>query len=227
MVRREPEEENKGERGHRMTCVIAVKKLDNCPRLLLVNLPTFRLGVLFPIHGSIISGRISCSLFEKKDGKSRFMCKVAISSSYLQWGSYSTSELRTQHESLRRDSQSDGQNFNLGYFSTSEKRPRSRIQAHYDQPSEFERGRMIGLSDTAPDPGPIREIILDRAKSSAPGFWSDEESDKKGTQRISEREPLPELQKEPSVKKNTPKFHPYRATTMSITFAPSLSQAKF
>ncbi|GFU56996.1 uncharacterized protein TNCV_1778701 [Trichonephila clavipes] len=47
MVRREPEEE-KGERGHRVTCVISVKKLDNCLRLRLVNLPSFRLGVLFP-----------------------------------------------------------------------------------------------------------------------------------------------------------------------------------
>ncbi|GFW62224.1 uncharacterized protein TNCV_4421131 [Trichonephila clavipes] len=60
MVRRKPEEE-KGERGHRVTCVISVKKLDNCPRLQLVNLPTFRLGVLFPRSGNIISGRTSCS----------------------------------------------------------------------------------------------------------------------------------------------------------------------
>ncbi|GFX94878.1 uncharacterized protein TNCV_2379511 [Trichonephila clavipes] len=60
MVRREPEEE-KGERGHRVTCVISVKKLDNCRRLRLVNLPTFRLGVLLPRPGNIISGRISCS----------------------------------------------------------------------------------------------------------------------------------------------------------------------
>ncbi|PRD24355.1 UNVERIFIED_CONTAM: hypothetical protein NCL1_44025 [Trichonephila clavipes] len=47
MVRREREEE-KGERGHRLSCVISVKKLDNCPRRRLVNLPTFRLGVLSP-----------------------------------------------------------------------------------------------------------------------------------------------------------------------------------
>ncbi|GFS62780.1 uncharacterized protein TNCV_3202071 [Trichonephila clavipes] len=60
MVRRKPEEE-KGERGHRVTCVISVKKVDNCPRLRLVNLPTFRLGVLFPRPENIISGRISCS----------------------------------------------------------------------------------------------------------------------------------------------------------------------
>ncbi|GFW15594.1 uncharacterized protein TNCV_4657321 [Trichonephila clavipes] len=50
-----------GERGHRVTCVISVKKLDNCPRLRLVNLLTFRLGVLFPRPGNIISGLISCS----------------------------------------------------------------------------------------------------------------------------------------------------------------------
>ncbi|GFX58043.1 uncharacterized protein TNCV_4048011 [Trichonephila clavipes] len=58
---REPEEE-KGEWGHHATCVISVKKLDNCPRLRLVNLPTFRLGVLFPRPGNIISGRINCSV---------------------------------------------------------------------------------------------------------------------------------------------------------------------
>ncbi|GFW40478.1 uncharacterized protein TNCV_1020351 [Trichonephila clavipes] len=57
MVRRDPEEE-KGERGHSVTCVISVKKLDNCPRLRLVNLPAFRLEVLFPRPGNIISGRI-------------------------------------------------------------------------------------------------------------------------------------------------------------------------
>ncbi|GFS75662.1 uncharacterized protein TNCV_3424221 [Trichonephila clavipes] len=47
MVRR-GREEKKGERGHRVTYVISVKKLDNYPRLRLVNLPIFRLGVLFP-----------------------------------------------------------------------------------------------------------------------------------------------------------------------------------
>ncbi|GFV27954.1 uncharacterized protein TNCV_132711 [Trichonephila clavipes] len=46
MVRIKPEEE-KGERGHRVTCVISVKKLDDCPSLRLVNLPSFRLEVLF------------------------------------------------------------------------------------------------------------------------------------------------------------------------------------
>ncbi|GFW08559.1 uncharacterized protein TNCV_2775811 [Trichonephila clavipes] len=61
MVRREPEEE-KGERGHRVTCVISVKKLDYCTRLRLVNLPIFRLGVLSPRPGNIISDRISCSV---------------------------------------------------------------------------------------------------------------------------------------------------------------------
>ncbi|GFX37270.1 uncharacterized protein TNCV_995451 [Trichonephila clavipes] len=59
MVRRDPEEE-KGEQGHHVTYVILVKKLDNCPRLRLVNLPTFQLGVLFPRPGNIIYGRISC-----------------------------------------------------------------------------------------------------------------------------------------------------------------------
>ncbi|GFY14001.1 uncharacterized protein TNCV_1296621 [Trichonephila clavipes] len=59
--KREPEEE-KGEREHRLTCVISVKKLDNCPRLRLVNLPTFRLGVLFSRPGNVISGRINCSV---------------------------------------------------------------------------------------------------------------------------------------------------------------------
>ncbi|GFV34951.1 uncharacterized protein TNCV_2097791 [Trichonephila clavipes] len=47
MVRRKREAEM-GERGHYVTYVISVKKLDNCPRLRLINLPTFRLGVLFP-----------------------------------------------------------------------------------------------------------------------------------------------------------------------------------
>ncbi|PRD19510.1 UNVERIFIED_CONTAM: hypothetical protein NCL1_57137 [Trichonephila clavipes] len=32
MIRREPEEE-KGQQGHRVTCVISEKMLDNCPRL--------------------------------------------------------------------------------------------------------------------------------------------------------------------------------------------------
>ncbi|GFU14269.1 uncharacterized protein TNCV_3579361 [Trichonephila clavipes] len=39
--------EEKGAAGHRVTCVISVKKLDNCLRLRLVNFPTFRLGVIF------------------------------------------------------------------------------------------------------------------------------------------------------------------------------------
>ncbi|GFX00485.1 uncharacterized protein TNCV_2091351 [Trichonephila clavipes] len=60
MVRRESEEE-KGERGHHVTCTISLRKSDNCPRLRLVNLPTFRLGVIFPRPGNIISGCISCS----------------------------------------------------------------------------------------------------------------------------------------------------------------------
>ncbi|GFY02167.1 transposable element Tcb2 transposase [Trichonephila clavipes] len=63
----------KEERGLRVTCVISVKKLDNCPRLRLVNLPTFRLGVLFPRHGNIISGHISCSLVSREwDNRNRW-----------------------------------------------------------------------------------------------------------------------------------------------------------
>ncbi|GFS54424.1 uncharacterized protein TNCV_4809051 [Trichonephila clavipes] len=64
MERREPEEE-KEERGHRVTCVISVKKLDNCRRFRLVNFPTFQLGVLFPRPRNIISGLISCSVRNK------------------------------------------------------------------------------------------------------------------------------------------------------------------
>ncbi|GFX26444.1 uncharacterized protein TNCV_950421 [Trichonephila clavipes] len=60
MVRSEPEVE-KGEPEHRVTCVVSVKKLDNFPRLRLLNLPTIRLEVLFRRPGNIISGRISCS----------------------------------------------------------------------------------------------------------------------------------------------------------------------
>ncbi|GFT86509.1 hypothetical protein TNCV_457991 [Trichonephila clavipes] len=37
------------------------EKLNNCPRLRLVNLPTFGLGVLFPRPRNDISGPISCS----------------------------------------------------------------------------------------------------------------------------------------------------------------------
>ncbi|GFU28885.1 uncharacterized protein TNCV_470181 [Trichonephila clavipes] len=61
MVKREPEEEKGGVGTHHVTLVITVKKLDDCPRLRLVNLSTFRLGVLFPRPGHIIRGRISCS----------------------------------------------------------------------------------------------------------------------------------------------------------------------
>ncbi|GFW14924.1 hypothetical protein TNCV_4658851 [Trichonephila clavipes] len=64
MVRRETDEKKKGNRGHRMTCVISVKRLDNCSRLLFVNLPTTPIGQLahfpirglFPKPGNIISG---------------------------------------------------------------------------------------------------------------------------------------------------------------------------
>ncbi|GFT40434.1 hypothetical protein TNCV_1646361 [Trichonephila clavipes] len=34
-----------------------------------------------------------------------------------------------------------------GYLSTTEKMPRRRIRAHYEQLSEFERGRIIGLEE--------------------------------------------------------------------------------
>ncbi|GFY07732.1 uncharacterized protein TNCV_4133291 [Trichonephila clavipes] len=70
MVRREPEEE-KGERGHGMICVISVEKLDNCPRLRMVNLPTFRLGVIFPRPRNIISGRINCNARRQNSSRSK------------------------------------------------------------------------------------------------------------------------------------------------------------
>ncbi|GFW22404.1 hypothetical protein TNCV_1431561 [Trichonephila clavipes] len=41
--------EEKGEPGHHVTCVISVKKLDDCSLLRLVNLPIFLLGS-FPPH---------------------------------------------------------------------------------------------------------------------------------------------------------------------------------
>ncbi|GFV57620.1 hypothetical protein TNCV_2705652 [Trichonephila clavipes] len=55
MVRREREEE-KGERGHRVT---SVKKLDNFPRLRLVNMPNFRLGLNFPPYLGTLSTVVS------------------------------------------------------------------------------------------------------------------------------------------------------------------------
>ncbi|GFT30007.1 hypothetical protein TNCV_1217581 [Trichonephila clavipes] len=61
MVRREPEEE-KGVRGHRVTCVISVKKLDSCPRLRLVNLPTFRFVVNFPPDPGTLSTVVSVAV---------------------------------------------------------------------------------------------------------------------------------------------------------------------
>ncbi|GFX97150.1 hypothetical protein TNCV_556401 [Trichonephila clavipes] len=68
-------------------------------------------------------------------------------------GSYSASELRTQQVYTRSDSQSDGSKFllhcNIGYLTTTEKVPRRRIQAHYEQLSEFERGRIIGLKEAS------------------------------------------------------------------------------
>ncbi|GFX61572.1 HTH_Tnp_Tc3_2 domain-containing protein [Trichonephila clavipes] len=36
-----------------------------------------------------------------------------------------------------------------GYLSTTEKMPRRRIRAHYEQLSEFERGRIIGLKEAS------------------------------------------------------------------------------
>ncbi|GFU12969.1 transposable element Tcb2 transposase [Trichonephila clavipes] len=71
-VRIEPEEE-KGERGHRVTCAISEKKLENCPHLRLVNLPTFRLGVLFIRPGNIISGRIRCSRPDHREENCRLI----------------------------------------------------------------------------------------------------------------------------------------------------------
>ncbi|GFU81540.1 uncharacterized protein TNCV_4926711 [Trichonephila clavipes] len=50
MVRREREEENWGTGTPRDLRHIG-EKLDNCPCLRLVNLPTFRLGVIFPQSG--------------------------------------------------------------------------------------------------------------------------------------------------------------------------------
>ncbi|GFX23563.1 hypothetical protein TNCV_3770371 [Trichonephila clavipes] len=78
--------------------------------------------------------------------------------------------------------------------------------------------------NTAPGSGPIREIILDRAKSSTPGIWSDEERDKKGDAENSEREPFPELQKKNQILKKpaeTPPrpgdhhVHPIRTFSLS------------
>ncbi|PRD24159.1 UNVERIFIED_CONTAM: hypothetical protein NCL1_44541 [Trichonephila clavipes] len=68
MERRYPGEE-KGEWGHRVTCAISVKKLDNFPRLQLVNLPIFRLGIIFPRPGNIISGRISSIRMPKSNAQ--------------------------------------------------------------------------------------------------------------------------------------------------------------
>ncbi|GFX84015.1 hypothetical protein TNCV_4858231 [Trichonephila clavipes] len=87
----------------------------------------------------------------------------------------------------------------------------------------FPRHKIWRWCNTAPDSGPIREIILDRAKSSVPGFWRDKERDNKGEAENSDREPLPELQG----KKTPPKLHPDRVTIMSTPSAPSFSQAKF
>ncbi|GFX28346.1 hypothetical protein TNCV_596591 [Trichonephila clavipes] len=61
MVRRKPEEE-KGVRGHHVTCVILVKKLDDCPCLQLVNLSTFRIGVNFPPDPGTLSTVVSVAV---------------------------------------------------------------------------------------------------------------------------------------------------------------------
>ncbi|GFX76597.1 hypothetical protein TNCV_3163151 [Trichonephila clavipes] len=65
-------------------------------------------------------------------------------------GIYSVLELRTQQVSLRNVSECDGDNFlncDLRYLSTTEKMPHLRIRSYYEQLSEFERGRIIGLTD--------------------------------------------------------------------------------
>ncbi|GFW00159.1 transposable element Tcb1 transposase [Trichonephila clavipes] len=40
----------------------------------------------------------------------------------------------------------------LGYLKTTEKMPHRRVRAHYEQLSEFERGRIIGLKKGATNP---------------------------------------------------------------------------
>ncbi|GFV59022.1 hypothetical protein TNCV_1814111 [Trichonephila clavipes] len=59
--------------------------------------------------------------------------------------------LRTPQVSIRRDSQSDGNNFccnaYLGYLLTTDKIVHRRIRAHNEQLLEFERDRNIGLKE--------------------------------------------------------------------------------
>ncbi|GFV52771.1 hypothetical protein TNCV_2874421 [Trichonephila clavipes] len=55
--------------------------------------------------------------------------------------------------------------------------------------------------NTAPASGPIREIILDKANSLAPGFWSDQGSDKKGRREFQRQRASPRVAEEPSNKR--------------------------
>ncbi|GFW50396.1 HTH_Tnp_Tc3_2 domain-containing protein [Trichonephila clavipes] len=65
--------------------------------------------------------------------------------------SYSASELCTQRVSIKKRFSIRLSKFllhcDLGYLSTTEKRPHRRIRTHYEQQSEFERGRIIGLKE--------------------------------------------------------------------------------
>ncbi|GFX88447.1 transposable element Tcb1 transposase [Trichonephila clavipes] len=64
--------------------------------------------------------------------------------------SYSALELRTQQVYKKRFSILWSKVLlycDLGYLSTTEKMPRRRIRAHYEQLSEFERGRINGLKE--------------------------------------------------------------------------------
>ncbi|GFW76028.1 hypothetical protein TNCV_352131 [Trichonephila clavipes] len=64
-------------------------------------------------------------------------------------GSYSASELRARLVSIRSDFLYECQNFccicDLGLLSTTENNDWCRVRAHYEQLSEFERGRIIRL----------------------------------------------------------------------------------
>ncbi|GFS79449.1 hypothetical protein TNCV_2369851 [Trichonephila clavipes] len=54
--------EEKGERGHPLTCVISMKKLDDCSLLQLVSLPTFLLRGPFPPYpGTSVNDCMRCS----------------------------------------------------------------------------------------------------------------------------------------------------------------------
>ncbi|GFX47538.1 hypothetical protein TNCV_3015571 [Trichonephila clavipes] len=63
--------EEKGERGHLVTCIISVKKLDDGSLLRLVNLPTFLFGGPFPPDpGTSINGSMTC-------------CDITVETKYL------------------------------------------------------------------------------------------------------------------------------------------------